>query len=90
MPVKGKTSRELGYGYEHKKLRKQIAPTVNAGRASCWRCGLPIRKGEPWDLGHHDDRSRYAGPEHQACNRATAGRRAEAQAAPAVDTSRLW
>ena len=89
MPSKG-TDRERGYGYEHKKLRKQIAPQVNAGTVKCWRCGLLIKRGEPWDLGHHDDdRSRYAGPEHAACNRATAGRH-QTLGAPPVDTSRDW
>jgi hypothetical protein len=57
-------------------LRKQIEPTVLAGRAKCVRCGERIRPGEPWDLGHVDgEPSRYAGPEHRRCNRATAGRR---------------
>lgn len=84
------TQRERGYGYEHKKLRKQIAPQVDAGGAKCWRCGLPISKGEPWDLGHDDDdRSRYRGPEHQRCNRATASRQATVHGS-AVDTSRRW
>ena len=90
MPVKGKTDRERGYGYDHKKLRKQIAPEVNAGRTKCWRCGLLIKAGDPWDLGHDDDdRSRYRGPEHQACNRATANRQTSAFG-PAVDLSRNW
>lgn len=83
--------RDRGYGYDHKKLRKQIAPDVDAGRANCWRCGLPIAKGQPWDLGHDDeDRSKYRGPEHVACNRATAGRQQTSAFGPAVDISRNW
>lgn len=41
----------------------------------CARCGEPIDPLEAWDLGHDDlNPGRYAGAEHRACNRRTAGR----------------
>lgn len=74
MPSKGNTSAR-GYGAEHQKLRRKIDPLVRAGHAVCWRCGQRIPAGAAWDLGHDDhDRTRYRGPEHVACNRATAAR----------------
>jgi hypothetical protein len=58
--------------------RRTWERSINAGIVSCSRCGLPIEPGEPWDLGHSDeDRRRYSGPEHTACNRATKGRAVE-------------
>jgi hypothetical protein len=69
-----------GYGTRHKALRKKLAPLVASGRATCARCGLAIGPEEPWDLGHLDnDRNRYGGPEHRACNRATSGRRRQSR-----------
>jgi hypothetical protein len=64
-----------GYGWTHQLARKRWARLVNAGLVDCARCGYMIDPSEPWDLGHVDgDRSRYAGPEHRRCNRATASR----------------
>jgi hypothetical protein len=83
-----------GYGGRHQATRRQLEALVASGRAHCARCGLPIREGQQWDLGHDDnDRSRYVGPEHRNArdckfggNRATAGRR---RALPAR-WSRIW
>ncbi|MGW0043461.1 hypothetical protein [Rhodococcus sp. NPDC003348] len=73
--VRGTTT-ERGYGHTHQQLRERWRPAVEAGRVRCARCHRPIATGSPWDLGHRDeDRRRYAGPEHEACNRATAARR---------------
>jgi hypothetical protein len=65
-------------------MRQIVQREVAAGLAVCARCGLRIDPGEPWDLGHDDyDRTIYTGPEHRACNRATASRRQRR-------TSRRW
>lgn len=62
---------QRGYDHRHRQLRDLYKPIVQAGRATCWRCGQPITAGSAWDLGHQPDRSLPAKPEHQRCNRAT-------------------
>lgn len=63
-----------GYGNDHDKARAEWAPLVATGNVKCWRCKDYLPSDQPWDLGHRDDRTGYAGPEHPSCNRATAGR----------------
>jgi len=75
-----KSGRRDGYGAMHRRIREGWLPRVRAGGVLCARCNLPIEPDEPWDIGHDDvDRRRYWGPEHRACNRATAGRRVQSQ-----------
>ena len=70
------TTTQRGYGTAHQAARNQWKPAVQTGGVTCWRCAQPIRPDQRWDLGHDDhDRTRYRGPEHIGCNRATAGRR---------------
>lgn len=69
------TTAARGYGGQHQSEREQWRPHVERGEVDCWRCRERIHEAEPWDLGHDDgDRSRYRGPEHVRCNRATTGR----------------
>jgi hypothetical protein len=81
----GRTLRR-GYGLAHTKLRKRLEPLIRSGRAVCARCGKRIAPQENWDLDHNDyDRSRYLGPSHRRCNRATnTARRKKAQPARAL------
>jgi hypothetical protein len=85
MPKKGTTS-ERGYGAKHRRLRADWQSRIDAGeRVVCWRCdeaGEPhlILPGEPFDLGHDDlDRTKWRGPECPSGNRATAGRKLDAE-----------
>jgi hypothetical protein len=66
------------YGGEHQALRRALAPYVPG--SPCWRCGLPILPGQPWDLGHDDDNPAiYRGPEHARCSRQAGARKGNAR-----------
>ena len=67
-----------GYGTKHQALRRRWARQIARDEVLCARCGGLIYPEEPWDLGHVDgDKTRYAGPEHRYCNRATAAHKAK-------------
>ena len=71
------TAHARGYDARYRAARVRAARLVEAGQATCWRCGKPIKAGEPFDLGHDDDdRSIIRGPEHVFCNRSAAGKAA--------------
>jgi hypothetical protein len=68
-----------GYGSAHQARRRRWNRRISSGEeVNCARCGYPIFPGQAWDLGHDDnDRTRYTGPEHRRCNRATATHKAK-------------
>jgi hypothetical protein len=77
---------EPDYGRDHRRKRAREARRVATGTVRCARgaqckyavdgiAGLIAADAE-WDLGHVDgDPTRYAGPEHAECNRATSSHR---------------
>ena len=81
MPRPG-TRQQRGYHAAHDRERARLAPIVARGLTRCARCGQTITPGEPWDLGHNDDRTGWTGPEHASCNR-SAGARTRGHARPA-------
>lgn len=68
------TPTQRGYGKDYQAERRQWVKRVATGIVRCWRCKALIQAGEPFDLGHSDDRTRINGPEHQLCNRSAAGK----------------
>ena len=69
------TTTERGYGHTHQVERARWAAILTQHSIPCARCGNPIERNAPFDLGHTDDRKGWHGPEHPACNRADGGRR---------------
>lgn len=69
------SSTARGYGTEHRARRATVAAALAAGAAiRCARCGSPITAADDWHLDHADDRTRYLGPSHAACNTAAGAR----------------
>jgi hypothetical protein len=67
------TKTERGYGAEHQRERRRLAPIVARGRTRCSRCGELIRKGSAWVPDHNEDRTGYRGASHAECNNSAAG-----------------
>ena len=88
MASKGKTT-QRGYGWKHQELRKRWQRSVDAGVATCSRCGYPIEPGEKWHLDHTDDRQGYYGPAHSSCN-VTAANKRRARRVGVKRQSRAW
>ena len=79
------------YDAEHRRLRERWRRVVEAGDASCARCGRPISPDALFDLGHDDvlrDGSVW-GVEHRRCNRGAPSRR-RARVRRARYWSREW
>jgi hypothetical protein len=72
MPRPKASTTARGYGSLHQRERERWRPKVEAGLVDCARCKRPLL-GQPWDLGHTDDRTGYTGPECATCNRSAGG-----------------
>lgn len=76
------TRQQRGYTAEHDRLRERWRPRVERASVNCHAkvcvmvSGRLILPGQPWDLGHTDDRTAWTGPEHAPCNRSAGGKAA--------------
>jgi hypothetical protein len=84
---KGSTT-QRGYGADHQRRRKMLAPLVAAGLMKCARCGVRILPNQPWDLDHTDDRTGYLGPSHRFARDCLAG--GNRSTAKRKTVSRIW
>lgn len=71
------TSHDRGYGIAHQRERQRIS-SAGIENFRCARCGVPFEQGEPFQLGHTDDRKAWSGPEHLRCNLSAAGQASHA------------
>lgn len=67
------TRQQRGYDATHDAERAKWELILQRRPVPCARCRRLIHPGQPWDLGHTDDRTRWTGPEHPPCNRAAGG-----------------
>jgi hypothetical protein len=73
------TRQQRGYDAAYDRTRARYKLVVDAGRATCWRCGRWIDPRTEWHLGHDDhDRRIIRGPEHARCNLAAAAHKTNA------------
>jgi hypothetical protein len=74
------TRGERGYTYAYRKLRAALLP--KAYGTPCYRCGLPMLRGQELHLDHDDhddhDRSIIRGFSHAHCNLRAAAKKARA------------
>lgn len=72
-------SNQRGYGSAHQAERTQWVKRIAIlGQIQCATCPTQIKPGQPFDLGHTNDRQRYIGPQCLPCNRSDGGRRGRA------------
>lgn len=83
-----RTTDERGYGALHQAERSRWRKRIDAGTSTQCACARPdcphhtgrcptiIAAGDPFDLGHTDDRQGWTGPECPPCNRSAGGRNA--------------
>ncbi|WP_309080290.1 hypothetical protein [Zhihengliuella sp.] len=65
------------YGAKHQRQRRDIERR-GIENYRCAKCGEQFEPGEPFHLGHTNDRRAWSGPEHVRCNLGAAGRAAHA------------
>lgn len=74
------SSSQRGYGSQHQTERQRWVKRIQVlGQIQCATCPTIIKPGQPFDLGHNEDRRRYIGPQCIPCNRSDGGRRGRAQ-----------
>lgn len=82
-----RSTTDRGYGAAHQAERRSWERELaRVGVVECHArvCLMPDREiydGDPWDLGHTEDRTGWTGPEHPKCNRTEPQLRGQAEPA---------